>query len=66
MFTIPTCPRAGDTLEVHSEIVEIVPSRSKPNQAVVKVRNATVNQNGDEVQVFTARLLVFKRPTENA
>jgi acyl dehydratase len=62
----PRPTRAGDTLEVHSEIVEIVPSRSKPNQAVVKVRNTTVNQNGHEVQVFTARLLVFKRPTENA
>jgi acyl dehydratase len=62
----PRPTRAGDTLRVHSEIVEIVPSRSKPNQGIVKVRNATVNQDGEEVQVFTARLLVFKRPTANA
>jgi acyl dehydratase len=60
----PTC--AGDTLRVNSEIVEIVPSRSKPNQGVVKVRNTTLNQNGEEVQVFTAKLLVFKRPAQNA
>jgi acyl dehydratase len=47
---------------VESEILEIVPSRSKPNQGIVKVRNATLNQNGEEVQVFTAKLIVFKRP----
>ncbi len=54
--------RPGDTLHVESEIVEIVPSRSKPNQGIVKVRSATLNQNNEEVQVFTAKLLVFKRP----
>lgn len=58
--------RAGDTLSVNSEIVEIVPSRSKPNQGIVKVRNTTVNQNGEDVQVFTANLLVFKRPAAGA
>jgi acyl dehydratase len=62
----PRPTRAGDTIRVSSEIVEIVPSRSKPNQGIVKVRNATLNQNGEEVQVFTAKLLVFKRPTLNA
>ena len=62
----PRPTRVGDTLRVNSEIVEIVPSRSKPNQGIVKVRNATMNQNGEEVQVFTAKLLVFRRPTLNA
>jgi acyl dehydratase len=62
----PRPTRPGDTLRVHSEILEIVPSRSKPNQGIVKVRNATLNQNGEEVQVFTARLLVSKRPPEKA
>jgi acyl dehydratase len=58
----PKPTRAGDTLRVESEIVEILPSRSKPNQGIVKVRSATINQAGEEVQVFTAKLLVFKRP----
>jgi acyl dehydratase len=58
----PRPTRPGDTLRVESEILEIVPSRSKPNQGIVKVRSATLNQNGEEVQVFTAKLLVFKRP----
>jgi acyl dehydratase len=58
----PKPTRPGDMLRVESEIVEIVPSRSKPNQGIVKVRSATLNENNEEVQVFTAKLLVFKRP----
>jgi len=58
----PKPTRPGDTLRVESEIVEIVPSRSKPNQGVVVVRSTTLNQNGDHVQAFTAKILVFKRP----
>jgi acyl dehydratase len=58
----PMPTRPGDTLRVHTEVVEIVPSKSKPNQAIVKIRNVTVNQKGEEVQVFIAKLMVFKRP----
>ena len=57
----PRPTRAGDILRVESEIVEILPSRSKPNQGIVKVRNTTLNQNGEPVQVFTAKVLSFKR-----
>jgi acyl dehydratase len=53
--------RPGDTLRVESEILEIIPSRSKPDRGVVILRSVTLNQNGDEVQVLTAKLLVFKR-----
>jgi len=58
----PRPTRAGDTLHVESEIVEIIPSRSKPNQAIVKVRITTLNQHSEPVQIFTAKLLVPKRP----
>ena len=58
----PRPTRPGDTLHVESEILEIVPSRSKPNQAVVKVRSTTMNQDGEPVYVFTAKVLVFRRP----
>lgn len=61
----PKPTRPGDTLRVESEIVEILPSRPKPNQGIVKVRTTTFNQNGDEVQVLTAKLLVLKRPLES-
>jgi acyl dehydratase len=59
----PRPTRPGDILHVESEIVEILPSRSKPNQGIVKVRNVTLNQNGETVQIFTAKILAFKRPS---
>jgi len=62
----PRPTRAGDILTVESEIVEIRPSRSKPNQGIVTVRNTTRNQRGEEVQIFTAKLLVFRRPQATA
>ena len=65
-ITWPKPTRPGDTLRVESEIIEIVPSRSKPNQGVVVVRIITLNQNGEHVQAFTAKILVFKRPVEPA
>lgn len=62
----PKPTRPGDTLHVESEILEIVPSRSKPNQAIVKVRSITLNQNGEPVHSFTSKCLVFKRPESTA
>jgi acyl dehydratase len=58
----PKPTRPGDTLHVESEVLEIVPSRSKPNQAIVKVRSTTLNQHGEPVHSFTSKCLVFKRP----
>jgi acyl dehydratase len=58
----PNPTRPGDTLHVESEIVEIGQSRSKPNQAVVKVKSTTLNQGGNAVYVFTGKMLVLKRP----
>jgi acyl dehydratase len=58
----PKPTRPGDTLHVESEVLEIVPSRSKPNQAIVKVRSTTLNQRGEPVHSFTSQCLVFKRP----
>jgi len=57
----PKPVRPGDTLRVESEILDILPSRSKTDRGIVIVRTVTLNQNSDAVQVLTARLLVFKR-----
>ena len=54
--------RPGETLHVESEIVEVTPSRSKPDRGTVVVRSDTINQNGEIVQTFTARLIVPRRP----
>jgi acyl dehydratase len=58
----PKPTRPGDTLHVEGEIVEITPSRSKPEQGVVTVRGTMVNQNREAVYLLTAKLLVLGRP----
>lgn len=59
----PNPTRPGDTLRVESEVLEILPSRSKPDRAVVRVRSTTLNQRGEPVHLFTAKILVFRRPS---
>jgi acyl dehydratase len=61
-ITWPRPTRPGDSLHVESEILDITPSRSKPNQAVVLVRSTMLNQKDEPVYVLNAKLLVFKRP----
>jgi acyl dehydratase len=58
----PQPARAGDQLWLHGELVEITPSRSKPDRGIVRVRCETVNQRGQVVQEFIARVLVPRRP----
>jgi acyl dehydratase len=61
-ITWPRPTRPGDSLHVDSEILDITPSRSKPNQAVVLVRSTMLNQKDEPVYALNAKLLVFKRP----
>jgi acyl dehydratase len=61
----PRPTRPGDTLRVESEIVEVAPSRSKPNQGFATVRNTTLNQHGEAVFVFTSKILVFRRVADS-
>ena len=58
----PRPTRPGDTLRVFSEIVDIKPSRSKPDMAIVTMRNETRDQDGDVLQIFKVKMPVFKRP----
>jgi len=57
----PKPTRPGMTLQVFSEIVEIKPSRSRPDMAIVSARNETRDQDGDVLQIFTVKMPVFKR-----
>jgi acyl dehydratase len=57
----PRPTRPGDTLRVKAEIIEIAPSRSKPDRGVVTVRSTTFNQSQEPVYVLTAKLLVLRR-----
>jgi acyl dehydratase len=61
-FRWPKPVYPGDELHVQSEILEVRPSKSRPNQGLIKVRNTTLNQNGEPVQIATGTLLVPRRP----
>lgn len=58
----PRPTRPGDVLRVQTEILEVTPSRSRPERGTVTVRNDTSNQHGEVVQSFVARLVVPRRP----
>jgi acyl dehydratase len=58
----PRPTRPGDILHVESEIVEVRPSRSRPERGTVTVRSETLNQHGEIVQAMTAKLVVQRRP----
>lgn len=58
----PQPTRPGDILQVDSEIIEIIPSQSKPNRAMVRVLCHTRNQRGEVLQRFRPKMVVFKRP----
>lgn len=58
-WKVPTRP--GDVLRVDSEVIDLVPSRSRPDRGLVVLRSKTITQRGDVVQVLTARLMVARR-----
>jgi acyl dehydratase len=57
----PRAVRPGDELHVLSEVLEVRPSKSKPDRGMIRVRNTTYNQNDEPVQIFTGNLLVPRR-----
>ena len=61
-FRWPRPVRPGDELRLENEVLEVRPSKSRPEQGVIKVRTTTLNQNGEAVQVLIANLVVPRRP----
>ncbi len=57
----PNPTRPGDSLQVESEVLDIRPSRSKPDRGVAVVRSLTRNQRNEVVQCMTAKLIVLRR-----
>ncbi len=57
----PAATRPGDTLHVESEVIEITPSRSKPDRGIAVILSHTVNQRGEVVQILKAKLVVPRR-----
>jgi len=53
--------RPGDTLHLEGEVVELIPSRTRP-QGVARIKWTAYNQNGEAVYTFTPIAIVPRRP----
>ena len=60
-LTWPAPTRAGDILHVENEVLEITPSRSRPDRGRVTVLVRTSNQRGEVVQTLKAYLVVPRK-----
>jgi acyl dehydratase len=60
----PRPVRPGDELHAKSEVLDVRPSKSKPDRGMLRVRTTTLNQNDEPVMMFTGNLLVPRRPTD--
>jgi acyl dehydratase len=49
-------------LRVETEVLDVRVSESKPDRGIVTVRNRTLNQHGEAVQLAVVKMLVPKRP----
>jgi acyl dehydratase len=59
----PRPVRPGDELYAESEVLEVRPSKSRPDRGLIRVRTTTLNQDGEPVQIYTGNLLVPRRST---
>jgi len=59
----PKPTRPGDILRVESEVMDVTPSRSRPDRGMVTVRSETRNQRDETVQILIAKLVVPRRPS---
>jgi acyl dehydratase len=54
--------RPGDSLEARLEVLEVRPSRSKPDRGIVRLRCVMANQQDEEVLSFIANVMFRRRP----
>jgi len=60
-LTWPRPTRPDDILHVESTVLEVTPSRSRPERGMITVENLTKTANGDVVQKFVVKLVVPRR-----
>ena len=65
-FRWPKPVRPGDELHIESEVLDVRPSRSKPNQGLIKLRTTTLNQSNEAVQIQIGNLVVPCRQSPEA
>ena len=57
----PKPVRPGDMLRVECEVTDVRPSKSRPEQGVIKLRTTTLNQNDEPVMVYVVNMVVLRR-----
>ena len=57
----PVAVRPADQLRLTTEILDVRPSRSKPEYGILRIRNVLVNQSGEIVLSYTANAMVRRR-----
>lgn len=58
----PEPTRPGDVLSVESEVLELIPSRSRPERGVAVMRCVTKTMDGRVRQILTGKMIVPRRP----
>lgn len=61
-WTAPVRP--GDTIHMQGEVVEVRPSRSKPDRGLVRVRYEAINQRGETVMTAVFMHLLRCNPAQ--
>jgi acyl dehydratase len=59
----PRPVRPGDELHAKSEVLDVRPSKSRPDRGLIRVKTTTFNLNDEVVQVYTGNLIVPRRST---
>jgi acyl dehydratase len=57
----PRPVRPGDELRIECEVIEVRPSKSRPEQGLIKLRTTTLNQDGEAVLMHVVNLVVLRR-----
>lgn len=60
----PRPTRPSDRIRVDIEILEITPSKSKPDRALVSYHTQALNQKDEVLYTSTTKIMVFKHPIE--
>ena len=61
----PRAVRPGDELHAKSEVLEVRPSKSKPDRGMIRVRTTTFNQN-DEAGAWSSPAIFWCRAVRAA
>jgi len=57
----PRPVRPGDALSARVEVLEVRPSRSRPDRGIARLRSVMTNAAGEEVLSFVAAVIVGRR-----